>query len=114
MAVEGDGKILRVYIGEHDKKGGLLLYEAIVAEAKERGLAGATVLRGIIGYGDNSEVHTTKILRMAENLPVVIEILDKADKIDEFIPVVDEMIANEGLLTVEKVTIIGYGRRQKK
>lgn len=114
MAVEGAGKLLRVFIGEHDKINGELIYEAIVAKANLQGLAGATVLRGIVGYGDNSEVHTTKILRMAENLPVVIEIMDKAEKIDEFIPIVDEMISTEGLLTVSDVTIIGYGKRQRK
>ncbi len=113
MAVEGDGKLLRVYIGESDSLDGKPLYKEILTSANERGLAGATVLRGIAGYGDNSEVHTSKILRMAENLPLVIEIIDKADKIDAFIPIVDEMIANEGLLTVEKVSIIGYRRRQK-
>ncbi|MEZ5358759.1 MAG: DUF190 domain-containing protein [Candidatus Zixiibacteriota bacterium] len=108
MAVEGPGKLLRVFIGEHDKREGELIYEAIVSAAKAKGLAGATVLRGIIGFGDNSEVHTTKILRMAENLPVVVEIIDTADKIDAFIPIVDKMIATEGLLTVTDVTIIGY------
>ncbi|MCK5124955.1 MAG: DUF190 domain-containing protein [candidate division Zixibacteria bacterium] len=113
MAINGKGIILRVYVGENDKYDGKLLYEAIVHTAKDNGLAGATVLRGIAGFGDNSSIHTTKILRMAENLPVVIEIIDTAEKIKLFIPVVDEMIAKEGLLTVEDITIIGYQQRQK-
>ena len=99
--------LLSIFIGEADKVDGQPLYEAIVREARRRGLAGATVLRGILGFGANSRIHTTKILRLSEDLPLVIEIVDEAGKIDAFLPYLDQVI-KEGLVTLEKVRIVAY------
>ena len=99
--------LLRIFIGETDKEDGQSLYEAIVREARRRGLAGATVLRGILGFGANSRIHTTKILRLSEDLPLVIEIVDEADKINAFLPYLDQVI-KEGLVTMENVRIFAY------
>lgn len=107
MKLEGDGLLLRIYLGEQDKWHHTPLYEAIVLEARKRGLAGATVLRGPMGFGAHSHLHTAKILRLSEDLPVLIEIVDKEDKINAFLPVLDEMLG-DGLVTVEKVHIIAY------
>jgi hypothetical protein len=107
MKIEGDGKLLRIFIGENDRWKGKPLYEAIVNLAKEKGLAGATVLRGIEGFGASSRIHTTRILRLSEDLPVVIEIVDKAERIDSILPLLDEMVT-EGLITLEKAHIIAY------
>ena len=110
MRLEGDGILLRVFIGESDRWQHQPLYEAIVLEARKRGLAGATVLRGPMGYGANSRIHTAKILRLSEDLPLVIEIVDDVAAIDGFLPVLDEMVA-EGLITTEKVHIVSYRHR---
>lgn len=107
MKLEADAQLLRIFIGESDKEGGRPLYEVIVEEAKKRGMAGATVLRGVLGFGANSRIHTTKILRLSEDLPMVIEIVDKPDRIAAFLPDLDRMI-HEGLITLEKVQIIAY------
>ena len=107
MKIEGEGKLLRVFVGENDHWHGRPLYEAITLKAREAGLAGATVLRGIMGFGADSHMHTSKVLRLSEDLPVVIEMVDKAGPIDEFIPVLDEMVA-EGMITVEPVHILAY------
>jgi uncharacterized protein len=91
MKLEGEGKLLRIFIGESDKSGHTPLYEAIVRAARERGLAGATVLRGIEGFGASSRLHTARFLRLSEDLPLVIEIVDTAEKIDAFIEEIDEV-----------------------
>lgn len=107
MELPEEGLLLRIFIGESDKYGGRPLYEAIVDEARRRGLAGATVLRGIRGFGANSRIHTSKILRLSEDLPIVIEIVDEADKINAFLPDLNGMI-HEGLVTLERVRIVLY------
>ena len=112
MKLEGEGKLLRVFIGESDRWQGKPLYEAIVLAAREQGLAGATVLRGPMGFGANSHIHTAKILRLSEDLPMVIEIVDLEDKINGFVPLLDEMVA-EGLITIETVRILRYRARKK-
>jgi PII-like signaling protein len=105
-----EGRLLRIYIGESDRWHDRPLYEAIVLRAREMGLAGATVLRGLAGFGASSRIHTAKILRLSEDLPVVIEIADEAERIESFLPVLDEMIT-EGLVTVERVRVILYRHR---
>ncbi len=105
MKLEGDGTLLRIYLGEQDKWHHTPLYEAIVLKAREMGLAGATVLRGPMGFGAHSHLHTAKILRLSEDLPVLIEIVDKEDKINAFLPVLDKMVG-DGLVTLEKVHIL--------
>ncbi len=107
MKLEGDGTLLRIYLGEQDKWHHTPLYEAIVLKAREMGLAGATVLRGPMGFGAHSHLHTAKILRLSEDLPVLIEIVDKEDKINAFLPVLDKMVGY-GLVTLEKVHILTY------
>ncbi len=107
MELPAEAQLLRVFIGEADKFGHRPLYEAIVMEARKRGVAGATVLRGIMGFGAHSRVHTAKILRLSEDLPVVIEIVDTPERIAELLPVIDEMIG-EGLVTVETVRVFAY------
>lgn len=99
--------MLRIFIGESDKWEGKPLYEALVLKAREMGLAGATMLRGLMGYGAASRVHTAKILRLSEDLPIIVEIVDNQEKIASFLPVIDEMI-QEGLVTLERVQVILY------
>lgn len=107
MKIPEDGYLLRVFLGESDKWHGKPLYEAIVRKARELHLAGATVLRGPMGFGAKSRMHTAKILRLSEDLPIVIEIVDSREKIDELMPHVDEMVT-EGLVTLEPVRVIKY------
>lgn len=107
MKIEGEGKLLRIFIGESDRWHGRPLYEAIVQRVREAGLAGATVIRGIEGFGAHSRIHTSRILRLSEDLPVVIEIVDTPDRIDEILGVLDEMIG-EGMVTVERVEVVAY------
>jgi hypothetical protein len=102
-----EAQCLRIYIGESDKHGGRPLYEVLVEEARKAGLAGATVLRGISGFGANSRVHTTRILRLSEDLPLVVEIVDTPEKIERFLPYLDETIT-EGLATLERREVIFY------
>jgi PII-like signaling protein len=102
-----EGSLLRVFIGESDRWQGRPLYEAIVQEARGRGLAGATVFKGAEGFGAHSRVHTSRILRLSADLPVLIEIVDTEEKIEAFLPVLDGMV-QEGLVTVEKATVIFY------
>jgi PII-like signaling protein len=102
-----DGQLLRIFIGESDRWGSLPLYEAIVQEARQRGLAGATVFKGFEGFGAHSRIHTTRILRLSEDLPIVVEIVDTEEKIQAFLPVLDQMV-KEGLATVEKATVLFY------
>ena len=105
--IEGEGKLLRIFIGESDRWHGKPLYEAIVEHVRREGLAGATVIRGIEGFGADSHLHTSRILRLSEDLPVVIEIVDTAENVDRILPSLDEMVT-EGMLTVEKVHVIAY------
>jgi PII-like signaling protein len=107
VKIDGEGLLLRVFIGESDTWHGRPLYEEIVKLVRERGLAGATVLRGIEGFGADSRIHTSRILRLSEDLPVVIEIVDQAERVNEVLPVLDEMIG-EGLITLEKVQVVDY------
>lgn len=107
MNLPREGSLLRIFIGEDDRHAGKPLYEWIVRQAKERGLAGATVLRGMEGFGAHSRIHTAKILRLSTDLPIVVEIVDTKEKIDGFLPVIDGAIS-EGLATVEKVEIRLY------
>jgi PII-like signaling protein len=111
MKLPDEAELLRVFIGESDRFQGRPLYEVIVEEARRRGLAGATVLRGTLGFGANSRIHTAKILRLSEDLPMVVEIVDKPQQIAEFLPTLDGMIG-EGLITLEKVRIIAYRHNQ--
>jgi PII-like signaling protein len=110
MRIEGDGVLLRIFVGESDRWHGRPLYEAIVERARAEGLAGGTVVRGIEGFGAHSRVHTSRILRLSEDLPVVIEIVDQAERIESFVPVLDEMV-EEGLVTMETVRVIAYRHR---
>jgi PII-like signaling protein len=107
VKLEGEGFLLRIFLGELDKWHHQPLYEAIVLKAREMGLAGATVLRGPMGFGAHSRLHTAKILRLSEDLPVIIEIVDKEEKIHAFLPELDKMLEG-GLVTLEKVRIIKY------
>jgi PII-like signaling protein len=107
MKSPSEAELLRIFIGESDKHQGRPLYEVIVEEARRRSLAGATVLRGTLGFGANSRIHTAKILRLSEDLPMVIEIVDKPERIAEFLPDLDSMIG-EGLVTLERVRVITY------
>lgn len=107
MRIPTEGKLLRVFIGEADRWQGRPLYEVIVEEARRRGLAGATVLKGTMGFGAHSLLHTAKILRLSEDLPVVIEIVDAAEKIEAFLPDLDAMVG-EGLVTIERAQVILY------
>lgn len=107
MTTPQDRYLLRIYVGESDRYGHHPLYEAIVLKARECGLAGATVLRGVMGFGKNSVLHTAKILRLSEDLPMVVEIVDSLEKVEEFLPLLDEMIS-DALVTIEKVKTIHY------
>lgn len=116
MKIKGDAKLLRIFLGETDKIGSKTVYEKIVLIAREKGLAGATVYRGIMGYGGTSRIHTTKVLRLSEDLPLVIEIVDGEEKINEFIPFVEEIFDEAdcgGLITIEKAEIIKYSAKEK-
>lgn len=111
MKLEGDGKLLRIFLGESDRVNGKMMYEAIVRAARESGLAGATVLRGIEGFGAKSRIHTAKILRLSEDLPIIVEIVDTEEKIKAFMPLVDELFNKSGgggLMTLEKAEVIRY------
>jgi uncharacterized protein len=107
MTIPEEGYLLRIFVGESDKVGHRPLYEAIVLKAREAGLGGATVLRGVMGFGKNSILHTAKILRLSEDLPMVIEIVDSLEKVEAFLPALDEMIT-DGLVTIEKVKVLHY------
>ncbi len=107
MKIPKEGLLLRIFIGESDKWEGKPLYEAIVLKARELHLAGATVLRGPMGFGAHSRLHTSKIMRLSEDLPMIVEIVDAKEKIDAFMPHVDAMV-QEGLVTLERVEVIQY------
>ena len=107
MKLPEEGMLLRIFIGESDKYKGKALYEQIVIKARELNLAGATVVRGIMGFGADSRMHSAKILRLSEDLPVVIEMVDTEEKLNTIIPFLDEVVT-EGLITLEKVRVIKY------
>lgn len=107
MHIPEDGYLLRIFVGESDKHGHHTLYEAIVLKAREMSLAGATVTRGVMGFGKHSIIHTAKILRLSEDLPMIVEIADSLENIERFLPTLDEMI-KDGLVTLEKVRVIQY------
>ena len=107
MKIPEEGSLLRIFVGESDKHGHVPLYEAIVLKAREAGLAGATVLRGVMGFGRHSVMHTAKILRLSEDLPMIVEIVDSLEKIEAFLPTLDAMVP-EGLVTLEPVRVIHY------
>jgi len=107
MTLPDEGKLLRIFIGESDRHENMPLFEWIVRKAREQGIAGATVVRGLEGYGARSLLHTSKILRLSSDLPVIIEIVDTAEKIEAFLPQIDDAIG-EGLATVEKVEVRFY------
>ena len=107
MRIEGEGKLLRIFVGESDTWHGRPLYEAIVTRVRKEGLAGATVIRGIEGFGAHSRIHSSRILRLSQDLPIVIELVDTAENIDRVLPILDEMVS-EGLVTLERVEVIAY------
>lgn len=107
MKIEGEGKLLRIFIGESDRYQGKPLYQAIVQKAREMELAGATVTRGVMGFGAHSRMHSAKLLRLSEDLPLVIEIVDNEQKIREFVAAIDTMF-QDGLITIEKAEVIRY------
>jgi PII-like signaling protein len=110
MQVPGEAASLKIFIGEEARFGHHPLYEAIVMKARERGLAGATALRGPLGYGHSAKMHSAKILQLSDDLPVLIEIVDSQDKIDAFLPELYTLMgAESGLVTVEKVQVLQYG-----
>ena|SRR3989338_2622387 len=111
VSVPREGKLLRIFIGEQDKWHGQPLYEAIVQLARKQGLAGATCLKGFLGFGAKSHIHTAKLLRLSEDLPIVIEIVDSEQKIQAFLPQLDAMI-QDGLVTLEKAEVLLYRTSQ--
>ena len=110
MELPAEVERLRIFISEGDKYDGKPLYEAIVLLARKKGLAGATVLKGVMGFGCTSRIHTAKVLRLSEDLPMVVEIVDKPERIQTFLPDIDTML-QEGLVTLEKVRVIAYRHR---
>ncbi len=113
MIIPKEGTLLRIFIGEDDKHEGMPLFDWITQKAREQSLAGATVLRGLEGFGTHSRMHTAKVLRLASDLPIVIEIVDAEEKIEAFIPVIDNAI-REGMVTTEKVEVRFYRNRTKE
>ncbi|MBK5271254.1 MAG: DUF190 domain-containing protein [Bacteroidia bacterium] len=115
MELQGQSKLLRIFVGEADKIGHQLLYEAILLAAKEKGLAGGTVLKGIMSFGANSRIHRARLIELSEDMPIVVEIVDVSEKIDPFIEVVNmlfEKSGGGGLITVEKVDVLFYKPRK--
>jgi len=107
MKIEGEAQLLRIFVGESDRWGGRALWEAILLAAREEGLAGATVLRGLAGFGGHSRIHTARILRLSEDLPIAIEIVDREERIAAFLPRLDELV-DEGLVTLDRVQVLIY------
>lgn len=115
MELNGQSKLLRIFVGEIDKIGHQPLYEAILLAAKQQGMAGGTVIRGIMSYGASSRVHLARLIEISEDLPIVIEIVDKQEKIDAFLPVVDKLFetcGRGGLITIEKVEVLYYNPKK--
>ena len=113
MDLPEESELLRIFIGEGDRHAGRPLYEVIVHEARRLGLAGATVLRGTLGFGATSRIHTAKILRLSEDLPMVVEIVDTPERIAMFLPELDKVMG-EGLVTLEKIRVLVYRHNEKK
>jgi len=111
MKLPENGQLLRIFIGESDKVHGTPLFEAIVLKARELGLAGATVVRGVMGFGADSRMHTAKVLRLSEDMPIIVEIVDTAEKLQTLMPFLDEHVT-EGLITMEDVKVIKYRHSQ--
>lgn len=112
VSIPREGKLLRIFIGEQDKWQGQPLYEAIVQLARRQGLAGTTCLKGFLGFGAKSHLHTAKLLRLSEDLPIIIEIVDSDEKIQQFLPHLDAMIT-DGLVTLERVEVLAYRAVQR-
>lgn len=111
MQPDRDSRLLRIFIGEYDKHHGIPLYEALVLAAKKNGIAGATVVRGILSFGASNSIHTAKLLDLSSDLPIIIEIVDQQDKIDQFIEIANQMIEQAGcgaMITIEKAEVIRY------
>lgn len=113
MKIPTNGQLLRIFLGEQDKWEGQPLYEALVLLARQRGLAGATAIKGFMGFGCKSHLHTTKLLRLSEDLPIIVEIVDSEEKIAAFLPYLDDMV-REGLITLEKAHVIAYRAQAPK
>ena len=112
MKLPEEADLLRVFVGESDRFEGRPLYQAVVEEARGRGMAGATVLRGLMGFGATSRLHTVKVLRISEDLPMVVEIVDRPERIEAFLPELEAMVP-EGLITMEKIRVVAYrGKKQ--
>ena len=107
MKLSGEGKLLRIFTGESDSYKGKPLYESIVLKARELNLAGASVFRGIMGYGASSRIHSMKVLRLSEDMPILIEIVDTKENINKILPFLDETV-KEGLITMENVNVVKY------
>ena len=112
MKLEGTGTLLRIFVGESDQWHGKPLFESIVLAARKHGLAGATVLRGPMGFGASSIIHSAKIVRLSSDLPIVVEIVDTEAKIHDFLPILDEMVT-EGMITLETVQVLRYRGRER-
>lgn len=116
MKERGEAKLLRIFIGESEKYKGISVYEKIVLSAREHSLAGATVIRGVMGYGRNSVIHTSKLLALSSDMPIIVEIVDVIEKIEKFIPFLNEIFEDSnsaGLITLEKVEVIKYTSNKK-
>lgn len=116
MKESGEAKLLRIFIGESEKVKSIPAYEKIVLLAREHGLAGATVIRGVMGYGRNSIIHTSKLLALSSDLPIIVEIVDEIEKIENFIPILNEIFETSGcagLITLEKAEVIKYISNKK-
>jgi PII-like signaling protein len=107
MTIPSEGKLLRIFIGEADYWQGKPLYEAIVVEARKRGLAGATVVKGFMGFGAHSRIHTAKLLELSQDLPIIVEIVDASEKIEAFMPDLEAMVG-DGLITLERAEVLLY------
>lgn len=110
MKLEGTGLLVRIYLGESDRWHGRPLYQAIVERMRERGMAGTTVLRGIEGFGAQQHLHSTRILSLSEDLPILVEVVDTEEKVRAVLPELDEML-DDGLITIEKVEVVTYRAR---
>lgn len=109
MRIPKDAALLRIFVGEQARHDGKPLFEAIVLQARQSNLAGATVLRGPLGFGHTSRLHSAKVLALSEDLPVVIEIVDAPDRIESFLPILDVMMGDKGLVTLERIQVLRYG-----
>jgi PII-like signaling protein len=113
MTIPTEGKLIRIFVGESDRWEGRPLYEAIVVAARQRGLAGATVLKGFMGFGAHSRIHTAKVLELSQDLPIVIEIVDAPERIEAFMPELERMVG-DGLITLERAEVLLYRPRPQR